>query len=340
MGNMNYRQLLESFRNRKVLVLGDVMIDAYLWGRVERISPEAPVPVVALHRRESRLGGAANVALNLLALDAQPILCAVIGNDRQGEVFRELMEESGLTADGILQSRERITTTKFRVIGNNTQMLRVDEEHTHDLSAGEEALFIAGIERILREHRIEVILFQDYNKGVLTPSLISRLIDAAANSNIPVCVDPKKKNFDLYRSVTLFKPNLKELKEGLKLDFDHRDSVQLESAVSVLQDRQQPDMVLLTLSEEGVFLRYRETAGSHASFIIPAHKRAIADVSGAGDTVISVAALCLASGSTPEQLAVLSNLAGGLVCEAVGVVPIDKSRLLNEAGLLDEKQAL
>ncbi len=340
MGNMQYRQLLESFRNRKVLVLGDVMIDAYLWGKVERISPEAPVPVVALHRRENRLGGAANVALNLLALDAQPILSAVIGTDRQGEGFRELMELSGLTCEGILQSRERITTTKFRVIGNNTQMLRVDEEHTHDLSAEEESLYLAGIEAILQKHHIEVILFQDYNKGVLTPSMISTVIEMAVRRNIPVSVDPKKKNFDMYRGVTLFKPNLKELKEGLKLDFDQRDAHQLESAVSILQEKQQPEMVLLTLSEEGVFLRHRETAGSYTSFMIPAHKRAIADVSGAGDTVISVAALCLASGSTPEQLAVLSNLAGGLVCESVGVVPINKSRLLNEAEMLDEKQGL
>lgn len=327
----SYGDLIQEFSGKNILVLGDVMIDAYLFGRVDRISPEAPVPVVSLHKRENRLGGAANVALNIQTLGGRPFLCSVIGNDRQGEIFFHLMKESNLETKGIISSNSRITTTKFRVIGNNTQMLRVDEEHLHDLTNTEEDKYIEKVHLLLQEEKIETVVFQDYNKGILTPFFINQVIKLANEKHIPVCVDPKRKNFETYKGVTLFKPNLKELKEGLKMDFDQQDPVQLEAAVSVLQGRQDIGMMLVTLSEEGVMIRSKSGPDEFTVHHIPAHRRSITDVSGAGDSVISVAALCLACGCEPEQLATLANLAGGLVCEEVGVVPVNKERLLRES---------
>ncbi|MHC1708504.1 MAG: bifunctional heptose 7-phosphate kinase/heptose 1-phosphate adenyltransferase [Bacteroidales bacterium] len=329
--NDHITEIFNHFRDKNILILGDVMIDAYLFGKVDRISPEAPVPVVTLNNRENRLGGAANVALNIQALGANPILCSVIGNDRQGTIFMKLLQDNKLNTSGMIISEERITTTKFRVIGNNAQMLRVDEEHTHDLSSKEEDSYFSLIKGIIDRREADAIILQDYNKGVLTSMILSQVISLAREKHISVCADPKKKNFDGFKGVTLFKPNLKELKEGLKMDFDQNDSLQLESAISILQTRQNIDMVLVTLSENGVIIRSKTGADDYEVSRIPAHRRSIADVSGAGDTVISVAALCLATACKPAALAALSNLAGGLVCEEVGVVPVNKERLIKEA---------
>ncbi|MFN3342401.1 MAG: bifunctional heptose 7-phosphate kinase/heptose 1-phosphate adenyltransferase [Flavobacteriales bacterium] len=318
--------LFQQFSGVSALVIGDVMIDAYLWGAVERISPEAPVPVVNVTRKENRLGGAANVALNIAALGAKPIICSVIGNDRHGNVMEDLIREQGLSAAGLLRSDQRITTVKTRVISHSQQMMRIDEEQTADISKADESGFFDRIEKIINEEKPAVIIFEDYNKGVLTESLIERVIELARKKNIPTCVDPKKKNFFSYSGVTLFKPNLKELREGLKLEIDRDDDSALRNAVQLLEQRLPHSISLITLSERGVFVKNRETAHR-----FPAHIRNIADVSGAGDTVIAVAALCLALNADVAVIARLSNLAGGLVCEKVGVVPIDKEQLLNEA---------
>ncbi|MCX6271954.1 MAG: bifunctional ADP-heptose synthase [Bacteroidetes bacterium] len=331
----SFTEMINNFSTKKILILGDVMIDAYLWGKVDRISPEAPVPVVALNKRENRPGGAANVALNLQALGAQPLLCSVIGNDRQGEVFTDLLEQAGIDPSWIVKSPDRITTTKFRIIGNNAQMLRVDEEHVHDLTPDEEEIFLQKISGLINYQQVDAIIFQDYNKGILTPEVISRVISMALEKNIPTCVDPKKKNFTAYRDVTLFKPNVKELKEGLKLDFDQNDRAKLENAANFLVADQNIRMLLVTLSDEGVMICHRKEGKQETRFI-SAHHRSISDVSGAGDTVISVAALCLTRDCDPFRLAALSNLAGGLVCEEVGVVPVSLGRLLKESALLDE----
>jgi rfaE bifunctional protein kinase chain/domain len=331
--NESIQELINSFSGKKILILGDVMIDSYLFGKVDRISPEAPVPVVSLHTRENRLGGAANVALNIHALGAVPILCSIIGKDKQGDVFIDLLNRTGLVTKGIILSDERITTTKFRVIGNNTQMIRVDEENTHELTSTEEVNYLGRVQDLFENEIVDAVILQDYNKGMLSPVFVNKVIYFARERGIPVCVDPKKQNFDSFKGVTLFKPNLKELKEGLKMDFDHTDPLQLESAVSILQSRQNIEMVLLTLSESGVMIRSRSEQDDYETTWIPAHRRSIADVSGAGDTVISVATLCLCTGCKPSTIAALSNLAGGLVCEEVGVVPINKERLLSEASL-------
>ncbi|MCD4747719.1 MAG: hypothetical protein K8R58_15595 [Bacteroidales bacterium] len=324
-----YHKLFESFNNYNVLIIGDVMVDSYLWGDVERISPEAPVPIVTVKKRENRLGGAANVALNIKALGARPILCSVIGNELKGNEFLELLKNESLDTKGICRSNDRITTTKFRVIGNNTQMLRVDEEIDTELNATDLIKISDKIKYLLENEKIDIIIFQDYDKGIITPDLIEKVTSLANKINIPVVVDPKKNNFNAYKNITLFKPNIKELKEGLKIDFDSKNKDELTEAVSLLQNKHNIATVMVTLSEDGVLVSYYKKNEKHIKYI-PAHIRSISDVSGAGDTVISVASLCLVSRLPTPEIASISNLAGGLVCEEVGVVPINKEKLLNE----------
>ena len=326
MTDSSLKALFEGFNGVTALVIGDVMIDSYLWGRVDRISPEAPVPVVQITKKENRLGGAANVALNIAALGAKPIICAVAGDDANGDVLINLLENGSMHTGGIVHSGNRPTTVKTRVISSQQHIVRVDEESLKPLNEEEETLFVQRIKELIQNEKPGVIIFEDYNKGVLTPHVIDEVIALAKAQNIPTAVDPKKDNFFAYKGVTLFKPNLKELIEGLKIDIDKKDRASLESAVEKLEEILSNQISLITLSELGVYVK-----GNGQSNYIPAHIRNISDVSGAGDTVISVAALCLALKLDNQNLAALANLAGGLVCEEVGVVPIDKQRLYNES---------
>lgn len=302
------------------------MVDSYVWGKVDRISPEAPVPVVRVTAKEDRLGGAANVALNLCALGARPVVCAIAGGDAKGSVLHQLLEQSGISAAGLLRSPERPTTVKTRVISSHQHIVRVDEESLAALSPAEEREFIALALKTLESNRPDVVIFEDYNKGLLTPNVIKAIVDAANRLGIPTAVDPKKDNFFAFKGVSLFKPNLKELSEGLRVEIGRKDHQALEKAVLALEEKLGHGISLITLSEEGVYVKQQ----GHSERI-PAHVRNIADVSGAGDTVISVAALCLAAKTDPRFMAALANLAGGLVCEKVGVVPIDRAQLLAEA---------
>lgn len=322
--SVDFNQLFEDFNRLKVLIVGDVMIDAYIVGKVDRISPEAPVPVVSVSEKENRLGGAANVALNVKSLGAQPYICSVIGDDEGGKEITQLFDKAGVNCEGIVSSTSRITTVKTRVIGNNVQMLRVDEEITKPINQEESNNLVAAIEKLLPQ--IDVVIFEDYDKGVLTAENIEAIIDLANKQNIPTIVDPKKLNFPHYKKATLFKPNLKEIKEGLKTDENLKDFDNLKGAIGELKELLNNPMVMVTLSELGVMIT------DHNQYHhIPAHVRNIADVSGAGDTVVSVAALCLALQCDMKITAFLSNIAGGLVCEKVGVVPIEKQQLLQEA---------
>jgi rfaE bifunctional protein kinase chain/domain len=306
------------------------MIDSYLWGKVNRISPEAPVPIVAVTKKERRLGGAANVALNVQALGANPILCSVIGVDYEGQAFLDLLKTQKLSQKGILKCRDRITTIKTRVIGNHAQLLRVDEEVETEIEPSETQQLLTLISYIINHDKIDVIIFEDYNKGLITPKLVSKVVELAKSKNIPTCVDPKKKNFNTYKGVSLFKPNLKELREGIKMDVSGDNINELQRAVSSFRVKQKAETILVTLAEKGVITNSRKVK-EH----ITAHIRSIADVSGAGDTVISVAALCRALECNDIFTAALANLSGGLVCEQIGVVPIDKSQLFEEALKLD-----
>lgn len=318
--------LFKDFNNQKVLIIGDVMIDAYYFGKVERISPEAPVPIVSVKGKESRLGGAANVALNIKALGATPILCSVIGNDRDAEKFNDLLIEEGLSPQGILRSDDRITTVKTRIIGNKHQVLRVDSEIDKPISEEEFEALKIKIETILEENTIDVVIFQDYDKGIITPELINSVVTLCNTKGIPTSVDPKKRNFIDFKNVTLFKPNLKELKEGLNIEINPSNNNEVENAIDTLNQQLNNKITFITLSENGVFIKDKSDKKQ-----IPAHIRSISDVSGAGDTVISVASLCLSLNQPIEVIAEIANLAGGLVCESVGVVPIDKDQLLSEA---------
>ncbi len=321
---MNLPQLFEAFNRLRVLIIGDVMVDSYLWGKVDRISPEAPVPIVSVTKREKRLGGAANVALNVKSLGAEAILCAVIGTDADGQDFLQLLDESDLTREGIVASSNRITTIKHRILAGSQQMLRIDSEMENLLLPDERNSIFQKVKTLLPS--CDVLIFEDYDKGVLDETLIREITEAARHQQIPIVVDPKKRNFLHYRHATLFKPNLKELREGLKIDFSVSNRAELEGAVQQLKDRLELEGVLLTLSERGVFIEL-EGEKHHLS----AHVRQIADVSGAGDTVVSIAALCLALKLPPKLIAELANLGGGLVCEYSGVVPINKQQLLEEA---------
>ena len=317
--------LLKSFQQQKILIVGDVMVDEYLWGNVSRISPEAPVPVVSCTKREYRLGGAANVAINVSAMMAEPILCSVIGDDETGNIFRELLQKRNMTDKGILQSTQRRTTVKTRVIGNHQHLLRVDHEITTFLSSELEAKLLSRTVELFDLFPINAIIFQDYDKGIITKKIIEKITLTGKERNIPVLVDPKKQNFLNYRNITLFKPNHKELTEGLNVLISKDDHEGIFNAIRTLHQENSIQQIMVTLSEKGVFI------SDGASYkIIPAVERDIADVSGAGDTVICIAALCLASGLNAFQTAELANLAGGIVCEKVGVVPITPELLLKE----------
>lgn len=322
------KELFDSFNEKKIMIIGDVMLDVYMKGKVERISPEAPVPIVSVTETFSRLGGAANVAQNLKGLGAKPILCSVIGNDDKSSELLGLMSEQDMTTSGIVKSNERITTRKVRIISNNAQMLRVDTENTFDLTEKEHDLLMTEIKDIINNERIDGIILQDYNKGVLTENIIKEVVAIANDKNIPVGVDPKKKNFLSYKNVTFFKPNLKELREGLGISTKDESIDEIANAIDSLHKELNCKYIMTTLSERGVLIKDYETNTYHH---IPAHIRKIADVSGAGDTVLSVAMLCLVCKQEAYKIAALSNLAGGLVCEELGAVSINKERLFAES---------
>lgn len=323
---MKLETLFHSFSTKKILVVGDVMMDRYIKGSVHRISPEAPVPIVNFTKEENRLGGAANVALNLVALGAKTYIASVIGNEKEGMDMIQLFDQQQIDCQALIKSSNRITTVKTRVLGNNQQLLRIDTEQTHPINSEEENQLITSITTLVEKEGIDAIIFEDYNKGVLTRNCISNIVQLANSKGIITTVDPKKDNFFAYKNVTLFKPNLKELKEGLSLQFDMRqDFAPFEKAVDLLTNTLENKLSFVTLSELGVFIQ-----GDNEKHYLPAHIRTIADVSGAGDTVISVATLCLTAGVSMRNIAQIANISGGLVCEEIGVVSINKEKLQNE----------
>ena len=325
----DFEQLFAQFRNIKIGVIGDVMLDTYWWGHVERISPEAPVPVVALDRKEQRIGGAGNVALNLASLQAQVSIISVMGNDDDGSDLKKLFEQQKIDTTYLIQSNSRITTNKSRIIARNQQMMRLDAEMTKDLNEADEASLLATVEQFLQKEQPQVVIFEDYNKGVLTTSVIEKVIALCKQYKVITTVDPKRKNFFAYNGVDIFKPNLKEVKEGLNILFEEVSIDTLNEVHQKLQEQLQHNISFITLSEKGVF--YQD---DNSSRIIPSHLRNIADVSGAGDTVIAVASLIYAATGRVDLMAEVANIAGGLVCEEVGTAAINRDRLLQECRIL------
>lgn len=319
------RDLFDRISHMRALVIGDLMLDSYLWGEVERISPESPVPVVDVKGEDHRPGGAGNVALNLRALGADVSLLSLIGNDDTGRQLQNLLNKSDINTDFLVLSHERPSTRKTRILGRNQQMIRIDREARQPIPKELEEEVLIRYKKALGEQRPDLILIQDYNKGLLTPAVIHALIDAAVEKDIFVAVDPKKENFLNYRGIDLFKPNLKELNDSLGYDLNGQEQEALLEVLESLHRQMPHNYTLLTLSAEGV-IYFDGNEMRH----LAAHQRKVADVSGAGDTVISVAALAMAAGAPPLLAVELANLAGGLVCEEVGVVPVMRERLLDE----------
>ncbi|HRO46854.1 PfkB family carbohydrate kinase [Agriterribacter sp.] len=321
--------LFESFKNIKVGIVGDVMLDTYMWGKVDRISPEAPVPVVAVNKKEYRIGGAGNVALNICSLGGKASVISVTGNDDDGNALQKMFTEQGIDTTFLLQSDKRITTNKIRVIGRNQQMMRLDQEVTGNLGYEDENRLILAVQHYIAQEKPQVIIIEDYNKGVLTELAIQKIIDLCRHNHIITAVDPKRKNFFAYKGVDIFKPNLKEAMEGLNIIAGNVDEQLLEDIHAALVEKLQHHISFITLSEKGVFYRQGNAGG-----IVPSHIRNIADVSGAGDTVIAVASLVYAATRNVKLMAETANIAGGLVCEIVGTAAINKEALLKECRLL------
>jgi len=324
--NQCVKKIFDSFHKLSILVVGDVMIDAYIWGEVERISPEAPVPVLSAVTKENRLGGAANVGINIQALDAEPIICSVIGDTNYRSVFETLLQREKMSDEGIIIDKSRPTTVKTRIISSHQQLIRIDEEDNMPISQEIESRMIERIKYLMENKEINAVIFEDYDKGVITPGIIKVCVEEANKSDIPVLVDPKERNFFNYQNVTLFKPNYKEFVKGNNRSVPRNDFDQLYSLAKEFKQKLNIKYILVTLAELGLIFcdnkQYKH---------IPALEQLdVADVSGAGDTVISTLATCIAAGMDIEDASVIANVAGGLVCEKAGVVPVDKKQLLNE----------
>jgi len=322
-------ELFNDFNSLKIGVIGDVMLDTYIWGKVDRISPEAPVPIVSLHHKELRIGGAGNVALNCSGLGAKVFMLGVTGDDDEASQLEQLLKESLIDTTGLIKSVKRKTTNKTRIISRNQQMLRFDAEVTNDLNKEEEAALLKQVSNFIEHEDPNILIFEDYNKGVLTEKVIDETIALCRASGVITAVDPKRKNFFSYQNVDIFKPNMKEVQEGLNLLFETTDIYQLRNIHEQLQKHLQHKVSLITLSEQGIFYQQLQNAA-----IIPSHLRNVSDVSGAGDTVIAVAAMVYAATKNAHLMAEIANIAGGLVCEEVGTAAVDREKLLRECELL------
>lgn len=315
------KTLFDTFQEKTILVVGDLMLDSYLWGGVSRISPEAPVPVVDIHTESHRLGGAANVAFNIASLGASAIPVGVIGDDPRGTLLSSLFSEEGFSVSGLVVDAARPTTVKTRIIAHNQQVVRTDRESTDPVSETIEAQVRHVIARHLED--ADAIVIEDYNKGLLRPELISGIISMAGDAGVPVLVDPKFDNFFRYQGVTLFKPNRKEAAERLGMRLETREDA--DRAGERLLAELACTAVLITLGEAGMSLY--EAGGKPVH--IPTRAQTVHDVSGAGDTVIAAMSLALCAGAPFSDAAVIANQAAGIVCESVGIVPVDREILYN-----------
>ncbi len=312
----------QKWKNLKVLILGDLMIDRYLYGKVDRISPEAPVPILDLDHQNERLGGASNVALNIQALGAIPYLFGVIGHDANANNFIRLINNAKLDTHGIIQDSTRPTTVKTRILASSQQILRVDEETEDEININIQNQLYKRLESTILHKNPTVLILQDYNKGVLTETLIQKVIALAKQHHIKIIVDPKSKNFFSYKSVDLFKPNLKEIRDKLPFNISPSNLNDLKKAAAYINEKLGNQISMITLSKDGIYFKNQDEV-----FYSPASKKEIIDVCGAGDTVLSVAALGIAINLSIETIGTLANMAGGQVCGNIGVVPVDKNGL-------------
>lgn len=316
--------IFKKSKGRKIAIIGDVMLDKYVYGTISRVSPEAPVPVVDIDKTEFRLGGAANVANNIKALEAEPVLIGVIGNDYDSKHYLDVMKSLGLSTVGIIKDNNRPTTAKTRVIAHSQHVLRVDSEVKDDITAATRKKILTYLGKNIKS--FAAVILQDYNKGVLTKELIFQAISIARKNNRPVYVDPKFHNFFEYIDVTVFKPNRKETADILAMKIDGETSV--KEAGRKLIDKLNCEYLVLTRGEKGMMLFDKEK-NKTVILNIPTKARRVADVSGAGDTVISTIAVMLAGGANIIEAVMLANQAAGIVCEEVGIIPIYKKALID-----------
>jgi len=304
------------FSDKKILVIGDLMLDRYYYGKTERMSPEAPVPVVDVDKIVNSLGGAANVGLNLSTLGVKTTVCGFIGEDEEGEILKEKLENNDISTKFVFTDSSRPTTVKSRIISKDHQIVRLDREVSDDFSEKSNNIITKSLSSCIS--KFDAIIMQDYNKGLLNFFTIPKLIDMAKGADVPVYVDPKHKNFDLYNGVRLFKPNISEFRNFLP------EMAQFEKESFSFQRDIKSAILMITKGADGASLFC-----NNEHFSIPTKAQNVHDVSGAGDTVISVFCLSDICGAYPKESAYLSNFAAGRVCEEVGVVPISLS-MLNE----------
>ncbi len=318
------RAIFRKSKGSKIAIIGDVMLDKYVYGTISRISPEAPVSVVDIDKTEIKLGGAANVANNIKALEAEPVLIGVIGNDYDSKHYIDVMRAQGLSTIGIIKDPKRPTTAKTRVIAHAQHVLRIDSEVKDDISAATRKKMLQFFKKNIK--KFAAVILQDYNKGVLTKEMIYEVISVCKKNSKPVYVDPKFHNFFDYKDVTVFKPNRKETADILAMKIDGENSV--KTAGRKLMEKLNCEYLVLTRGEKGMMLFDKEK-NKTVILDIPTKARRVADVSGAGDTVISTIAVMLAGGASIIEAVMLANQAAGIVCEEVGIIPIYKQALID-----------
>jgi rfaE bifunctional protein kinase chain/domain len=311
--------IFKGFAGKRIMVVGDLMVDEYIIGQVSRISPEAPVPVIEVEEESDRLGGAANVALNIVSLGIEPIMVGVIGDDLAGDKLIQRFQKLNINPEGVIKLKGRPTTVKTRIIGDSQHIARVDREFSAYLNPEEEEQLTQKVLEIIDS--VDAVILEDYNKGVLTENLITTIIEQANDKGKIVTVDPKFKNFLKYQNVTLFKPNIKETEEALAIKVS--DNKDLSTAGKALVEKLRARAVLITRGSHGMSLFESDGTETH----VESKVRSVADVSGAGDTVISTFTAALTSGSTFREAATIANYAAGIVCEYVGIVPVEYEKL-------------
>jgi len=314
-------KITENFSKVKVLIVGDIMLDRYWWGSVSRISPEAPVPVVTLDKTSLLPGGAANVAANIAGLGAKPYLVGVVGEDREAKIFYEVLREANISSSYLVPLKYRQTTVKTRIVAHNQHVVRIDQESTRVLSKEEEQVIFKKIETIIDE--VNIVIISDYAKGLITEKLAERLITKAVSLQKKILVDPKGKNYSKYRGATLLTPNQKEAIQATNLDDDEENSI--EKSGNILLESLSVEALLITRGEKGMTLFQKNKEIAH----MKAFARKVYDVTGAGDTVIAVLAVMLASGADFKEAARIANISAGLVVEQIGTTAISLENLRN-----------
>ncbi len=317
----NLKQLLEKFSGKKIAVFGDLMLDHYVTGCVNRISPEAPIPVVDVTNERYSLGGAANVVANIASLGAVPLVFGVYGQDFAGKKLCQQLQEKNISAEFLVQSKERPTTLKTRVVAGSQQMVRIDFEQKNYIQQSLVDEVLAKFEKVASE--CAGVILEDYNKGFLSAPLIEGVIEIAKKNSVPVSVDPKFLNFGAYKGVSVFKPNLAEFcaLAGVREDADD-----FQAKAWQMVDDLQCDFLVITMGRDGLAIYQR---GKNKAVAIPTFAQTVYDVCGAGDAVISSLALALGSGASIVQACQIANHAAGVVCGRIGVVNVNRQEIID-----------